>query len=46
VQPIVATSPLVTIPFAAWLEGSKPRASYYVGAVLAVGGVIGLYLVR
>lgn len=46
VQPIVATSPLATIPLAAWLEGGWPRPAYYVGAVLAVAGVVGLYLVR
>lgn len=42
VQPIVAAAPLLTIPFAAWLEGSRPRATYYIGAVLAVAGVTGL----
>jgi drug/metabolite transporter (DMT)-like permease len=42
VQPIVAVAPLLTIPFAAWLEGTRPRATYYIGAVLAVAGVSGL----
>lgn len=42
VQPIVAAAPLLTIPFAALLEGTRPRALYYVGAVLAVAGVAGL----
>ena len=42
VQPIVAAAPLLTIPFAAKFEGSRPRASYYIGAVLAVVGVAGL----
>jgi len=46
VQPIVAAAPLLTIPFAARLEGSRPRASYYVGAVLAVAGVAGLLVWR
>lgn len=46
VQPIVAAAPLLTIPFAAWLEGSRVRASYYLGAVLAVAGVTGLMLWR
>jgi len=46
VQPIVAAAPLLTIPFAAWLEGSRPRATYYLGAVLAVAGVTGLLLWR
>ena len=42
VQPIVAATPLLTIPFAARLEGSRPRASYYLGTVIAVAGVAGL----
>jgi drug/metabolite transporter (DMT)-like permease len=46
VQPIVAAAPLLTIPFAAWLEGSRPRPSYYLGALLAVAGVAGLFVWR
>jgi drug/metabolite transporter (DMT)-like permease len=46
VQPIVATSPLATIPLAALLEHTWPRPLYFAGAVLAVAGVAGLYLVR
>jgi drug/metabolite transporter (DMT)-like permease len=46
VQPIVATAPLLTIPFAMWLEHARPRPLYYLGAVLAVAGVIGLFLFR
>lgn len=46
VQPIVAAAPLLTIPFAAWLEGSRVRGSYYLGAVLAVAGVTGLMLTK
>ena len=46
VQPIVATSPLATIPLAALLERTWPRPLYYAGAVLAVAGVAGLYLTR
>jgi drug/metabolite transporter (DMT)-like permease len=46
VQPIVAAAPLLTIPFAAWLEGTRPRASYYAGAALAVAGVSGLMVWR
>ncbi len=46
VQPIVATSPLVTIPLAASIERTWPRPLYYVGAALAVAGVAGLYLAR
>jgi drug/metabolite transporter (DMT)-like permease len=46
VQSIVATSPLATIPFAAWIEGGWPRPAYYGGALLAVAGVAGLYVFR
>ncbi|MBS0663097.1 MAG: DMT family transporter [Verrucomicrobia bacterium] len=46
VQPIVAAAPLLTIPFAAWLEGARPRVSYYLGALLAVAGVTGLLILR
>jgi drug/metabolite transporter (DMT)-like permease len=46
VQPIVAAAPLLTIPFAAWLEGTRPRATYYFGAALAVVGVSGLLVWR
>jgi len=46
VQPIVAVAPLLTIPFAAWLEGTRPRVTYYVGAVMAVAGVSGLMVWR
>jgi drug/metabolite transporter (DMT)-like permease len=45
VQPIVAAAPLLTIPFAVWIEGApKPRVTYYVGALLAIVGVAGLLL--
>lgn len=46
VQPIVAAAPLLTIPFAAWLERSRPRLTYYFGAAIAVFGVSGLMLAR
>lgn len=46
VQPIVATSPLATIPLAALLERTWPRPLYFLGAALAVAGVAGLYLAR
>lgn len=44
VQPIVAAAPLLTIPFAAWIEHTRPRAAYFVGSTLAVAGVSGLLL--
>jgi drug/metabolite transporter (DMT)-like permease len=34
------------MPFAAWLEGSRPRPTYYLGALLAVVGVAGLFVFR
>jgi drug/metabolite transporter (DMT)-like permease len=47
VQPIVAIAPLLTIPFAIWIEGAaRPRLSYYAGALLAVAGATGIVLVR
>jgi drug/metabolite transporter (DMT)-like permease len=46
VQPIVAAAPLLTIPFAAYFERSRPRLAYYVGACLAAAGVAGLALAR
>lgn len=46
VQPIVATAPLVTIPLAMWLEQARPRWLYYVGTLLAVAGVCGLFATR
>ena len=44
VQPIVAAAPLLTIPFAAWLENHRPARLYYVGAALGAIGVTGLVL--
>jgi len=46
VQPIVAASPLLTIPFAAQLEHTWPRPLYFAGTALAVTGVTGLLLLR
>jgi drug/metabolite transporter (DMT)-like permease len=46
VQAVVATAPLLTIPFAAQFEGGWPRRLYYAGAPLAVAGVAGLFLLR
>ncbi|OIR18605.1 EamA-like transporter family protein [mine drainage metagenome] len=44
VQPVVSASPLLTIPFALWLEGRRPKPRYYAGAVVAVAGVVLLSL--
>ena len=46
VLPIVATTPLVVMPFAHFLEGDKITWRTLLGGMLAVGGVVGLTLVR
>jgi drug/metabolite transporter (DMT)-like permease len=42
VLPIVATTPLVVIPFTWALDGDRPGARSVLGGVVAVAGVIGL----
>jgi len=42
VLPIVATTPLVVMPFAHFLEGDKITLRALLGGALAVGGVVGL----
>lgn len=42
VLPIVATTPLVVIPFTYFLEGDRPGWRAYLGGLLAVLGAIGL----
>jgi len=44
VLPIVATTPLVVVPFAYFLDGDRPGKRSLVGGVVAVAGVIGLTL--
>lgn len=44
VQAVAAMAPLIAIPFARWLEGYRPPAGYYPGAVIAVVGLAGLAL--
>ncbi len=46
VLPIIATTPLVIIPFARFMEDEKPTAKSIVGGVIAVLGVIGLVLAK
>jgi drug/metabolite transporter (DMT)-like permease len=46
VLPIVATMPIVVIPFAYFLEGDRPSARSLAGGVLAVLGAIALALIR
>jgi len=44
VQAIVAAAPLLTIPLAAWIEGERPRALYYPGALVSVASISALWL--
>jgi drug/metabolite transporter (DMT)-like permease len=46
VLPIVATTPLVVMPFAHFLEGDKITLRTVLGGMLAVGGVVCLTLAR
>ena len=46
VLPIAATTPLLSIPIAFWLEGDRPSRRSIVGAVIAVAGCIALTLNR
>jgi drug/metabolite transporter (DMT)-like permease len=46
VLPITATTPLVVIPFAYWLEGERPSQQSLVGGGIAVAGAVALALVR
>jgi len=45
VLPIVATTPLLSIPIAFWLEGDRPSLRSIVGGVIAVAGCVVLALV-
>ncbi len=38
VLPIVATTPVVTIPLAYWIDGDRPGKRSIIGGVIAVGG--------
>lgn len=42
VQPIVAMTPLIIMPFAWWMEGDRPTMRAILGAAVAVLGVIAL----
>ena len=46
VLPIVATTPLVVMPLAHFIEGDKMTLRTLLGGALAVGGVVGLTLLR
>jgi drug/metabolite transporter (DMT)-like permease len=42
VLPIVATTPVVTIPLAYWIDGDRPTRRSVIGGVIAVGGAAAL----
>ena len=44
VQSVAASATLLTVPFARRLENSRPRATYFIGCLLALGGIAGLLL--
>jgi len=44
VQAIAAVAPLISVPFARWLEKHRPPPWYFVGAVIAIVGMVGLAL--
>jgi drug/metabolite transporter (DMT)-like permease len=46
VLPIVALTPLVVVPFAAWMEGEKPSRRSLTGGVVAVIGAAALAMAR
>jgi drug/metabolite transporter (DMT)-like permease len=40
VQSIVAIAPMISVPFAFWLEGHKPPRLWYLGAAVAIVGLV------
>jgi drug/metabolite transporter (DMT)-like permease len=44
VQSVAAVAPMIAVPFAFWLEGHKPPRLWYLGAFVAVFGLVVLYL--
>ncbi len=46
VLPIIATTPIVVIPFSFLIEGERPTIHSLVGGVIAVGGVVALAMTR
>jgi len=46
VLPIVATTPIVVIPFAYWFEGDRPGRGSLLGGLIAVAGSVALALSR
>jgi drug/metabolite transporter (DMT)-like permease len=46
ILPIVATAPIVVIPFSWWIDGDRPTLRSVVGGVIAVAGVAGLTMIH
>ena len=46
VLPIVATTPIVTLPLSYWIDGERPTYRSVLGSIIAVGGVVALTFVR
>jgi drug/metabolite transporter (DMT)-like permease len=46
VLPIVATTPVVTIPFAYFIDGDRPAPRSVIGGLIAVGGSVALAFAR
>ena len=46
VQAVAASATLLTVPFAWRLEAARPRTPYFLGCLLALGGIAGLWLSR
>jgi len=44
VQAVAASATLLTVPFARRLEAARPRIPYFLGCLLALGGIAGLWL--
>ncbi len=43
-QAIAATAPLVCAPFSLWIDRHSPPGLYYLGCLLAIAGLTGVYL--
>jgi drug/metabolite transporter (DMT)-like permease len=43
-QTVAATAPMISVPFARWLEGHRPPLLYYCGGIVAIAGLAGIYL--
>jgi drug/metabolite transporter (DMT)-like permease len=46
VLPIVATTPLVVVPLAYWIDGERPTRRSLLGGLIAVGGAVALARAR